>query len=161
ADLEKQKTAVQQALRILDRAAQVGTPSQAYHLRRARYLDLLGQAERAQKESERAQALQAANAVDCFLLGDEWYKRGRLTEAIVAFDHTLRLQPEHFWAQFFLALRYLESHRPAEARASLTACLSRRPDFPWLYLLRGMVHGGEGEFALADADFEQALKLNP
>jgi tetratricopeptide (TPR) repeat protein len=71
------------------------------------------------------------------------------------------LQPDHFWAQFFLAIRYLESQRPAEAKASLTACLSRRPDFPWLYLLRGMVHGGAGEFALAEADFQQALQLNP
>jgi serine/threonine protein kinase/Tfp pilus assembly protein PilF len=157
----KKKAAVQQALRTLDRAAQVGTASQAYHLRRARYLDLLGEAGRAQKEYERAQALQPVHAVDSFLLGDEWYKRGRLTEAIVAFDRTLRLQPDHFWAQFFLALRYLESQRPAEARASLTACLSRRPDFPWLYLLRGMVHGGTGEFALAEADFEQALQRNP
>ena len=155
------KAAALQALRILDRAAQVGTVSQAYHLRRARYLDLLGEAAGAQKESELAQALQPVHAVDFFLLGDEWYKRGRLTEAIVAFDHTLRLQPDHFWAQFFLALRYLESQRPAEARASLTACLSRRPDFPWLYLLRGMVHGGTGEFALAEADFEQALERHP
>jgi tetratricopeptide (TPR) repeat protein/tRNA A-37 threonylcarbamoyl transferase component Bud32 len=158
---EKKKSAVQQAMRILDRAAQVGTASQAYHLRRARYLDLLGEAEQSQKESERAQALKPVHAVDFFLLGDEWYKRGQLTEAIVAFDHTLRLQPDHFWAQFFLALRYLESQRPAEARASLTACLSRRPDFPWLYLLRGMVHGGAGEYALAEADFQQALQLNP
>jgi serine/threonine protein kinase/Tfp pilus assembly protein PilF len=157
----KKKAAVQQSLRTLDRAAQVGTASQAYHLRRARYLDLLGEAERAQKESERAQALQPVHAVDFFLLGDEWYKRGRLTEAIEAFDRTLRLQPDHFWAQFFLALRYLESQRPAEAKASLTACLSRRPDFPWLYLLRGMVHGGAGEFVLAEADFAQALQRNP
>jgi serine/threonine protein kinase/Tfp pilus assembly protein PilF len=158
---DKKKEALQQALHTLDRAAQVGSASQAYHLRRARYLDLLGQAERAQKESERAQALQPVHAVDFFLLGDEWYKRGRLTEAIVAFDRTLRLQPDHFWAQFFLALRYLESQRSAEARASLTACLSRRPDYPWLYLLRGMVHGGAGEFALAEADFEQALQRHP
>ncbi len=157
----KRRAAVRQALRTLDRAAQVGTASQAYHLRRARYLDLLGEAEPARKESERAQALQPAHAVDFFLLGDEWYKRGRLAEAIAAFDRTLRLQPDHFWAQFFLALRYLESQRPAEARASLTACLSRRPDFPWLYLLRGMVHGGAGEFALAEADFEQALERHP
>jgi eukaryotic-like serine/threonine-protein kinase len=158
---DKKKAAVQEALGILDRAAQVGTASQAYHLRRARYLDLLGETELARKESGRAQELQPVHAVDFFLLGDEWYKRGRLTEAIVAFDRTLRLQPDHFWAQFFLALRYLESQRPAEAKASLTACLSRRPDFPWLYLLRGMVHGGAGEFALADADFEQALQRKP
>ncbi|MBY0522881.1 MAG: tetratricopeptide repeat protein [Gemmataceae bacterium] len=158
---EKQKAAIQHALQILDRAAQVGTASQAYYLRRARYLDLLGDAQGAKVESDRAQAVQPVHAVDFFLLGDEWYKRGRLTEAIVAFDHTLRLQPDHFWAQFFLALRYLESQRPAEAKASLTACLSRRPDFPWLYLLRGIVHGGTGEFTLAEADFQQALNLDP
>src|SRR5262249_37790793 len=37
--LPKKKAALEQALRTLDRAAQVGTASQAYHLRRARYLD--------------------------------------------------------------------------------------------------------------------------
>ncbi|MBL8796780.1 MAG: protein kinase [Planctomycetia bacterium] len=158
---KQQTAALQEGLRVLDRAAQVGAASQAYYLRRARLLDQLGQAERAAQESERAQALKPVHAVDFFLLGDEWYKRGRMTEAIVAFDHTLRLQPDHFWAQFFLALRYLDSQRPAEARASLTACLSRQPDFPWLYLLRGMVHGGAGEFVLAEADFAEALQLNP
>jgi eukaryotic-like serine/threonine-protein kinase len=157
----KKKAAVQQALRTLDRAVQVGTASHAYHLRRARYLDLLGEGERAQKEYERAEALQPVHAVDFFLLGDEWFQRGRLKEAIVAFDRTLRLQPDHFWAQFFLAPGYLLSQRPAEAKASLTACLSRRPEYPWLYLLRGMVHGGAGEFALAEADFDQALQRKP
>src|SRR5262249_542533 len=56
---ERQDTQREQALRILDRASTLGWtghPTQAYHLRRARYLEALGQAEAARREKERAAA---------------------------------------------------------------------------------------------------------
>lgn len=161
ADVEAQSKRLPEAVGILERAVQVGSPSQAYHLRRARYLEQLGKNDEARRASDRAQSLKPAHAVDWFLLGDEWYKRGRMPEALAAFDHALRLQPDDFWSQFFLAVRYLEAHRPEEAKAGLTACLSRRSDFPWLYLLRGIVLGGAGEFDRAEADFARALELHP
>ena len=86
---------------------------------------------RSRAESEQARQLQPVHAVDFFLLGDEWYRRGRLGEALKAFEHALRLKPDDFWAQFFLAMGHLEAHRPAEAGAGLTACLARQPSFPW------------------------------
>jgi tetratricopeptide (TPR) repeat protein/tRNA A-37 threonylcarbamoyl transferase component Bud32 len=149
------------ALRVLDRAAQLRSPGQAYHLRRARYLLQAGDAQGAKQEHDRAEALKPVDATDYFLLGDEWYRQGKLAEAARAFDGCLRLEPTRFWAQFFLAVHYLESQHRTEARASLTACLSQRPKFLWNYLLRGMAEGGLDEFASAEDDFRKALQLDP
>ena len=46
---------------------------------------------------------------------------------------------------------------PAEARAGLGACLAQRPDFVWLYLLRGFAQGELMAFDAADADFQKAV----
>jgi tetratricopeptide (TPR) repeat protein len=69
----------------------------------------------------------------------------------------LELQPDYFWAQYFLALCYLRQQRPTEAKVGLTACLRQRGDFVWIYLMRGYAHGQLDEFAQAEEDFRRAL----
>ena len=73
----------------------------------------------------------------------------------------LRLEPDHFWAQYYLAICQLKQKRWGEAKASLTACAGRRPDFIWTYLLRGFAQGELGAFAAAEMDFDKALQLHP
>ena len=88
-------------------------------------------------------------------------RQGDGAAAARSFEEALRRDPEHFWAQYFLAVCNLKNDPPraAEADAHLTACLSRRPDFPWISLLRGHAKGVLGEFADAEADFLRALEL--
>jgi tetratricopeptide (TPR) repeat protein len=154
---------LRQALRILDRAASLGCPShpiRAYHLRRARYLDGLGDQAAAQGERRRAAARPPSTAIDYYLLGDEEYKQGNVPEAVHHFENALEEQPDNFWARYFVSVGYLRLGRAAEARAGLTACLSQRRDFIWVYLLRGFAQVQLGEFQAAEEDFEKALRLN-
>ncbi|MBI3466530.1 MAG: protein kinase, partial [Planctomycetes bacterium] len=98
---------VDQALGLLGQAIKLGPPTratQAYHLRRARYLEKLGDHAGAEKENERAATLQPASALDHFLLGDDLRRQGNLPAAIREFENALRVQPDHFWARYFLAV---------------------------------------------------------
>ena len=81
------------------------------------------------------------SAVDHFLTGEQAYRRNDLKLAIESFRHSLSIQPDRFWAQYFLAVCLLKDHRPAEAQSALIACQSRRPGFAWTYLLKGFAEG--------------------
>jgi serine/threonine protein kinase/tetratricopeptide (TPR) repeat protein len=165
---QENSTAARTALQILDRAQGVlGRPTRAYHLQRARCLALLKEEAAAAAERQRAAApqLQPRDPVDHFLLGklrmgEELDPRKGLAPALAHFESTLQVQPNHFWAQYFIAVCQVRSRRPDLAKASLTACMSLRPVF-WTYLLRGVVHGELHEFEAADRDFQAALKQLP
>jgi tetratricopeptide (TPR) repeat protein len=152
------------ALHILDRAANLGYaghPTQAYHLRRARYLEQLGNQAEAKKERERAERRPPATALDYYLVGDEHYKQEKMQEATQDFLRAVERQPDHFWARYFLALSYLRLERPSPelAMAHLTFCINQKADFIWLYLLRGFAHTQLHDFQAAEADLKTALQL--
>jgi tetratricopeptide (TPR) repeat protein len=150
-----------QALRILDRAARLGPPTRAYHQRRAHLLEQAGEPANAQKERERAAELPPSVTADHFLLGEEAYATGDFDRAVRHLDAVLGPQPNHFWAQYFLALCYLRTRHWAEAKAGLSACLSLQPDFVWAYLLRGYANGQLRRFEAAEADLQEALRHRP
>jgi serine/threonine protein kinase/tetratricopeptide (TPR) repeat protein len=153
-----QRRAAGEALPILDRASRLGVTTRAYHLRRAHCLAQAGDPAGAQRERQRAEELRPAGALDFFLLGEEHYRRGEWPKAVAAFEGALQRQPDHFWAQYYLALCRLKTHRPELAVAGLTPCLAARPDFVWTYLLRGSAWAELGQFANAEADFDAAFK---
>jgi tetratricopeptide (TPR) repeat protein/predicted Ser/Thr protein kinase len=171
---------VRQALHILDRAAKLGPgthPTQAYHLRRARYLDRLGDGPGAATERQRANQLKPVSSLDYFLIGEEWYEQDKPGLAIKAFKDALRRQPGDFWSRYFLAICHLKLRRPTKpaedrvaltaAKAALSSCLAQRPNFLGIYLLRGFVsgelgaHGEEGAYEDAEFDFRKAWELQP
>jgi eukaryotic-like serine/threonine-protein kinase len=160
-DLEDHRASARRALLIVDRAAATGSPTRSYHNRRTKYLEQLGDHLGAQEESARAALIEPTLAVDFFLMGEQLYKQGSLDQARRFFERGLLLRPDYFWAQYFLAVCHLKADppRPAEAKAHLTASLSRRPGFAWIYLLRGYAHGELGEFVEAESDFDRALQL--
>jgi eukaryotic-like serine/threonine-protein kinase len=161
------------ALRLLDRAAQLRPPTRALHLCRAACLTRQNDTAAAARETAAAQRLEPADAIDYFLLGSECAHRKELPQAVDHFKNTLRLQPESFWAHYYLAVCSLQLQRPDQAELSLTVCQSRGPDRVWVYLLRGYANGQLGEralrnrwadqaapyFAAAAADFRQAQTL--
>ena len=78
------------------------------------------------------------DAFDRFLYGLELYKQGRPADAIPEFRAARMRDPDLFWARALLALSYARSGHPSEARIVLDECLRDRPEFAWLYLLRGL-----------------------
>jgi serine/threonine protein kinase/lipoprotein NlpI len=162
---------IQEAVHILDRAITFGSPTRAYHLLRARYLRQLGKVAGARKASDLAETCPPQTALDYFLLGFDLQKQGNVAAAIDNFESVLRLQPDHFWARYILAVCYLRltlgpEERLAEAgsaKAHLMACLSQRPEpyAVWIHLLLGFAHGQLRDFAAAEADFQKALDCKP
>jgi eukaryotic-like serine/threonine-protein kinase len=159
--VDGRRAQARRALNILDQTTALGVTTRSLYARRAQYLDQLGDSQGAQKASAQAEATEPTHAVDYFLLGEHQYNNGSLEEAIPNFDRALRLRPDHFWAQYFLAASHLKAEpaRPSQANAYLTTCISRRPGFAWTYLLRGYALGELGEFDAAEADFSRALEL--
>jgi serine/threonine-protein kinase len=158
---------VAEALRLLDRAAALRPPTRAWHLGRARCLAVLGSEAAAGQERTAAAALPASGAVDAFLAGVDLFMGGEysadrsgLAAAIDRFSEALRSQPGHFWARYYLAVCALNTGRPDLAEGHLTACLTQRPDFVWLFLLRGFALTELRQFEAADADFGTAAALD-
>jgi serine/threonine protein kinase/Flp pilus assembly protein TadD len=152
------------ALEILESVRNRGLITPAFHLRRASALDRAGDASGADLERKLAEEFPVTqwSAVDHFLTGEQAFQRKDLKRAIDSFRHALAIQPDRFWAHYFLAVCLLKDHRPAEAQSALIACQSRRPGFAWTYLLKGFAEGEMGEFELAEEDFRRAnlLPLN-
>jgi tetratricopeptide (TPR) repeat protein len=152
---DRRREQAEQAMRILDRAATLGLDTRAIHQRRARYLAQIGDEAGTRRERLRAEAIEPSTATDFFLLGTEGSRR------IADFEEALRRQPNHFWAQFELAMCYLQLQRWDAAKASLTACLGQRPNFACIYPLRALAHAELREFAAAEVDFRKAEGLQP
>jgi tetratricopeptide (TPR) repeat protein len=151
------------ALRLLEAAAALAEARhaeqpQAFHRRKARYLERLGDDAAALDERERACAVVPQGALDHFLEAVECYRQGRFPQASAACEEALRCEPNHYWAQYLKAWCNLKAGRHNEATVGLTVCLGLQPDFPWPLALRGMAYAQLGEFAAADRDFERALE---
>jgi serine/threonine protein kinase/Tfp pilus assembly protein PilF len=151
----------EEALRLLDRARQLGFQTRSYHLRRAHFLNCLGRQAPAQEETELARSLPLEGVLDHFLIGAECYRSGNWDQAMNCFNRALHLQPDHFWAQFFLAVCHLKNQCWEAARAGLNACISQQPEFVWTYLFRCFANEKLQALPEAEADFLRALQLNP
>jgi eukaryotic-like serine/threonine-protein kinase len=151
----------QAALEILDRSRQLGITTRAYYLRRASFLEQLGNHVAAQEARREAAAQPANRAEDWFLVGEEQYRHGEWKQATNSFDHALAQEPSHFWAQFFLAVCHLKMRQWEAAKAGLNACLTQQPDFVWAYVFRSFAQEKLHEYSDAEADFQRALGLNP
>ncbi len=143
---EDPKKQAEDALRLLDQAAQSRAQTPALHLRRAACLDRLGDPGAAARERAEAARLAPSDEFDHFLLGLDAYRRREWGLARARFDTALNLRPDSFWSCCLLAVSELNSKPPraAEAKTHLTACLSQHGNLPWLYLLRGTAYRALG-----------------
>jgi tetratricopeptide (TPR) repeat protein len=155
------KERYQEALRILDRARQLGFQTRAYHVRRAHFLELVGEKEEAGKDRDLAASITPATALDHFLIGEEQYRRGDWKQAMNSFHRAVHQQAGHFWAQFFLAVCHLKGKQWEAAKVGLNACINQQPDFVWTYLFRSLANERLRALPEAEADFQKALELNP
>jgi eukaryotic-like serine/threonine-protein kinase len=151
---------LEEAVRVLDRASQLGQ-TRSLQLRRADFLERLGKTADAKSARAQASAVAPDGAMDQFLLGEEAYRRGDWDEARDAFNRAVALQPAHFWARFFLSICHLKSQRWDAAKEGLSGCISQQPDFVWPYLFRSFANEKLQRREDAEADFRKALQLDP
>src|SRR5262249_18761109 len=128
------------------------------------YMLLAGDRAGADKERQIAQEHKAALALDYFLVGEEYYLRDQPLQAVAELEKALQIRPDMFWAQYYVAISELRLHRYAQAKTALAACLGRRPDFLWVYLVRGFANAEQDDFTGSETDFrrvEQSLTGRP
>jgi tetratricopeptide (TPR) repeat protein len=152
---------LREALRRLDRAERLGRRTNAARVRRASILEQLGDADAAHLARQQAEATALATPTDFFLTGLDRYRQGDYAAARGPLTDAMRLQPDHFGAQYVLAACLLQQRLWASARDGLTACVRLRPDFPWAYLLRGLAESELGNYQAADADVARVLGGRP
>src|SRR5262249_52873027 len=85
------------------------------------------------------------------------YLAGHVDEALPLCEEALRLDPDHFWAQYLKALCHVRLRRWGEAEVGIKVCLGKRPGDPWLLLLLGSAHTGMKRYEAAEDDFQAAL----
>jgi serine/threonine protein kinase/Tfp pilus assembly protein PilF len=102
-----------------------------------------------------------SDAVGHFLAGLARYYAEDPRQAGREFEAALQAYPEHYWAQYFLALCHLKRRQWSEARMGFNGCLGRKPLSLWPLALRGYVAGEMRDFEAAEADFARALALAP
>ncbi|WP_435008185.1 protein kinase domain-containing protein [Tundrisphaera lichenicola] len=172
------------ALEILENAPAHHPSTRAYHLLRASCLDRLGDSKGSDQERKVAEQVPSSDPYSRVLIGQDLYRRGKWSAAILEFEAALQAEPDLFRAQLLLAVCQIQIGRPDAARAHLTACINREVRAIGLYMLRGFAYGEEayekwkqardavpsppaleeearGLFEAAEHDFRTALKLNP
>jgi tetratricopeptide (TPR) repeat protein/predicted Ser/Thr protein kinase len=155
----QQKQHLDEALRLVDEALRFGVPSRAYHLRRARYLGLLGDEEASRQAEKDGAAVPVVQVLDRFLVGDEYYRRASFPEASKQFNQVLGMKSNHFWAQYLNAMCLLRQNKAAAARAQFNGCVAIRDNFVWVYLNRGFALAEMKDFEAAEADYQKAAQL--
>jgi serine/threonine protein kinase/Tfp pilus assembly protein PilF len=156
--------APRQALQLLERARPMGLSDKAYHLQRAWCFQAEGDTIQSESARRQAEAAEPEGVFDYFLAGLESYYASDFAGAAAEFDAGLRHEPGEFWSEYFLALCLVreiqdDSARAEAALAHLNACLARRDDFAWCYLLRGYVYAVLKRDKDAHADFARAADL--
>jgi serine/threonine protein kinase/tetratricopeptide (TPR) repeat protein len=129
----------EQGLLRLTSAAMLYPPTRASQRLLADCLARQGSVVGVEKARREAERLAPSTSFDHFITGLEQFGRREWAAALSHFDASLRLQPDHFWANALAAVCCLQpgSNRAERAQVHLGACLQREPGLPWLHLLRG------------------------
>jgi serine/threonine protein kinase/tetratricopeptide (TPR) repeat protein len=147
------------ALGVLDRVIQNEGGWHGLRLRRARYLNALGDKAAASKERDLAKQAGPINVADWIVTGQEHWFAGNIKAALTAFDRALNEQPDLFWPRFLRAVGLQKIQEFGEARVDTSYCIRIRPQFAWGYILRAVLHMRAGQFKPAREDLERAGRL--
>jgi tRNA A-37 threonylcarbamoyl transferase component Bud32 len=152
---EQRRQRLEEGVVVLRWAADTGSATRSYHLQLADYLAQLGRADEAEKARQTAPA-EPVDVLDHFRLGLAQFKANRIPAAVQEFNTVLTAEPQHFWANYRLALCRV---RIAEEEPELTVaeaawttaethfsqCIKEKPDFAWGLVLRGHVRSEMGQ----------------
>jgi tetratricopeptide (TPR) repeat protein len=143
---EKRLRQAGKALVLLDHAAELGWETKAYYLLRGKYLALMNNQTGARRARAKAGKVPpgVAGDLDYFLLGIEAYQGQDVNQATAWFEQAFQRNRKHFWAAFYLSQCCLKAGHTSEAKVWLDYCQNLRPDYFWVYLLRGFVQSELG-----------------
>lgn len=107
----------------------------------------------------------ASKAPKMFRAQSNWgmalYERGRVEEALQAFEQSLRLNPRYSKTWSNLGLVYEELGQEDEAEQAYLRALALRPDLAGACNNLGHLKLQQGDFAQAEAHLRKALELDP
>ncbi|MCC6418315.1 MAG: protein kinase [Gemmataceae bacterium] len=160
------RAALCDALRLLDRAEAVGNlpPSQALWQDRARYLERLGEAERARAAARKAAETPATSARDRYLLAGAYARQGTrdgYLRAVAELNRALEQNPRHYWSWVQRGLCRQELKEHVLAAGDFGTCVGLWPEFGWGFFCRGWLFDATGRKAEAVEDYTAALKRDP
>lgn len=96
-----------------------------------------------------------------YIDGNSLFKDRQYERAAQYFQNSLEADPRHEAALRGLANSYVQLKRYDEALAAIQRAINVRPEFGGNYAIRGIIYDHMGRYALAIADYERALKLDP
>ena len=94
-------------------------------------------------------------------LGDVYYQRDQLEEAIAEYQTALRLDPFHPRAPIQLAATYEKAGQYRAAFAQLERTSEVLPDFDWTWIYLGDLHHSTGNYDQALQAYQRALAIDP
>jgi Flp pilus assembly protein TadD len=158
------RTAAEEGLKLLERAAALEKPSRGYYRVQASCYRLLARLEDALAAERLATAADTpGTAHDSFLLGEELRRHsapGNLKDAIKEYQQALREDPTHYWARFQLGRCLLAMGQDDRAIDELSVCIQQQPNAPYAYSVRGLSRGLGKQFAEAEKDLQRALAIS-
>jgi tetratricopeptide (TPR) repeat protein len=99
--------------------------------------------------------------VDAYHEGLQAALAGHHVEALEKLIPFTNRHPNHFLAWFVRGVSHDGIGQMVDAAAAFTVCAAIRPEMPWPYFDRGLVHLQQKRYPLAVEDFTVALRLNP
>src|SRR5207253_10429287 len=160
------KASTRRALNLLERAATIREPGPGVWMMRMLWNRRLGNNAAADLAGDTAVRLTKEGrfntALDSYLLGSitlQMLKRPK--EAISAYTAALKLEPNHYGANFGLFLCYADLKDHRAQLIPLTVCLALRPDEVDLHYFRGMAYFELKEYQRAYHDFDASVTRDP
>jgi serine/threonine protein kinase/lipoprotein NlpI len=166
-----------QAMAWLERASSLRVPSRIYYALQAECLRSAGDERAAADAQVRADDPSTPiTAQDHFLLGERFrnqsspdptlsYRLGEPNEQLDAAVKQYRLASEqdasHFWSHLQLGRCLFALGRRTEAVGSLSTAIALRPESPWGYAVRSLIHAMDRRFDDALATADEALRKRP
>lgn len=150
-----------EALAVLQRAAQAAPQSAPVHANLARAAFQCGVPELARIAAARAVECDPARSSNWSLLGSAMKELDRLDEAIGAFERAVQLAPQDIEPAFNLAICEGLAGRPAASAARLEALAARAPNVAEVWQALANAHAANGQVDAALPAYRKALALQP
>lgn len=102
------------------------------------------------------------NVIDAwFMLGNEYFKQSRWTDAIAQFQRALALKPDYDLAIINMANAYRRLGQDDAALAGYEHYVTVDPKNPYVRYQIGEIYLDRGDIARAETEFAQALSIEP
>jgi tetratricopeptide (TPR) repeat protein len=147
--------------RLAEACYPTGEVPRALWLQRAELARQLDDAAEAEQAKALADGAPAADGSGLGLLAGQLSLQGQWQQARQQLQEAIRLEPQicGLWAN--LGLCHEALGQDGDAVACYSTCTALAPDFAPLYARRAAAHLRRQEFALAEGDLSQALRLRP